>query len=235
MQELIYMKDCYVREFDANVIEVIDGKAIVLDRTAFYPQSGGQPHDTGVIICKGQEYKVTCVSKSNGLVIIGTDRGGLEAGDCVRCSMDWERRHRLMRYHTASHVLSGVIFKETGAHITGNQLSLDMSRIDFDLERFDRDRIKEYEERANGIIAKNKTVRIRFLSREEAIEDETIFRLAKELPETITEFRIVEIEGFDRQACAGCHVSSTGEIGRITILRAENKGKSNRRIYFEIP
>ena len=137
-----------------------------------------------------------------------------------------------MRYHTAAHVLSGVFSKDAGAKITGNNLILEKGRIDFDLEDFDREKLTEYFEKANTLIEKDLKIKIYSMSREDA--ESVIFKLAKAMPESIKEFRIVDIEGFDRQADGGAHVRSLREVGPIEFLKAENKGKSNRRVYFKI-
>jgi Ser-tRNA(Ala) deacylase AlaX len=135
MTELLYMRDCYLREFDAIVV-FIDGNNIELDRTAFYPTGGGQPNDTGRIIFDGQEFFVKNVFKKNGKVFHEVDRVGLEVGNKIHGIIDWERRYRLMRMHTAAHVISEIINRETGALITGNQLDVEKSRIDYNLGKF---------------------------------------------------------------------------------------------------
>ncbi len=173
MAEALYMKDSYMKEFDAKVVSVNDGKFVVLDRTAFYPNAGGQLNDTGKFTRKsdGQEFKVVFVGKFSGEIsheIEPVEGKELNAGDEVTGIIDWERRYTMMRYHTAAHVLSAVIEKDTGALITGNQLKEEKARIDFNLEEFDREKIKSYEEKANEMIAKEIPVVISFLTREEA-------------------------------------------------------------------
>ncbi len=155
MTEALYFLDCYLTEFKATVEKVTDGKFVVLDRTAFYPESGGQPGDTGKLVREsdGAEFEVLYVGKFNGEIsheIAGENvSAGLKAGDKVKGFIDWDRRYRHMRMHTATHVIANVIEKEAGAQITGNQLGLDQSRVDFSLEVFDRDRFTEYEKIAN--------------------------------------------------------------------------------------
>ncbi len=239
MAEAIYMKDSYAKEFDAKVVSVKDGELAVLDRTAFYPNSGGQMNDTGAIARKSDnaEFKVVMVSKSAGEIVheIKAPEGKqLNPGDEVHGVIDWERRHAMMRYHTAAHVLAAIIEKETGALITGNQLSLEKSRLDFSLENFDREKINEFEQKSNEIIEKALPVRISFISRKEAENEAGLAKLAIGLPPAISEIRVVEIEGFDRQACGGTHVASLSEIKGIEVISAENKGTSNRRIYFRL-
>ncbi len=161
------------------------------------------------------------------------DRDGLKSGDRVHAVLDWERRYRFMRSHTACHILSAVIFRETGAKITGNQIDLSRSRVDFSLESFDKAKMNAYVEEANRLIRENRPVMIRVLPRDEALAIPDLVRLAMEVPDR-DEIRVVEIGGIDAQACGGTHVKSTGEIGRIKMIKAENKGKSNRRVYFAL-
>lgn len=228
----IYLEDCYLKDFDATV-ESTTGAVIVLDKTAFYPQSGGQPSDRGTIRRGDEEFWILGVEASDGKITHTLDKEGLKAGDTVRGILDWERRYRLMRSHTACHILSAVIFKETGAKITGNQIDIQRSRVDLSLESFDKTRLGEYVEEANRLIMENRPVTIRILSRDQALAVPNLVRLAMEVPDR-EEIRVVEIEGIDSQACGGTHVKSTGEIGRIKMIKAENKGKSNRRVYFAL-
>ncbi|MEM4264020.1 MAG: alanyl-tRNA editing protein, partial [Candidatus Woesearchaeota archaeon] len=147
------MTNCYTKEFDATVTKA-DGKFIQLDRTAFYPESGGQLTDTGKLVRNGEEFKVVFVKKVGQDAVHEVDKEGLKVGDKVHGVVDWDRRYLMMRYHTAAHVLSTVIYNETGANITGNQLGLDKSRIDFDLETFDREQLGSYEAKTNEILKK---------------------------------------------------------------------------------
>jgi misacylated tRNA(Ala) deacylase len=227
------MDDCYLKEFKATVASV-NNKYIVLDNTAFYPNSGGQPHDTGSLIrvSDGEEFKVIYVAKVDGNISHEVDKEGLKVGDKVVGKIDWERRYLFMRYHTASHILSGLINKETGAEITGNQIAADKTRIDFNIEHFDKETIKGYEREANQIIGEARNVFLKTMSREDTMKIPSIFKLAKGFPDTIKVLRIVEIENFDQQACGGTHLKNTKEIGGIEITKTENKGANNRRLYF---
>lgn len=229
----LYLKDCYLKEFNA-VVEHVDGKYIVLDQTAFYPSSGGQPCDTGKIIKDNKEFKVVYVKKFEDKISHEVEIEGLKAGDRVHCILDWERRYKLMRYHTAAHILSEMFHRKTGALIAGNQLGTDQSRIDFSLESFDRDLIVKCIEESNEIVGKVLPVKMYFLPREEALKIENISKLMKGFPEDIREVRIIEIEGYDIQADGGTHVKNTSEVGHLEFLKAENKGKTNRRVYFTL-
>ena len=233
MTELIYMTDCFAKEFDAKVTKV-DGKFIVLDKTAFYPQGGGQPTDTGKLIKDGEEYQVVFAKKKGADVSHEVDREGLQEGDTVHGVLDWDKRYVLMRMHTAAHILCEIFHKETGALITGNQLNVDKSRIDFNLENFDREKISEYVAKANEIVQKDLPIKIYTLPREEALKIPSVTKLANVLPPAVQELRIVEIVGYDTQADGGTHVKSTKEVGEIEVVSAENKGKNNRRVYFKL-
>lgn len=226
----IYIEDSYLKSFETRVSSV-DGDGVILESTAFYPQSGGQPSDSGSLFRDGEEFRVLRVESPGHVHIL--DRSGLAAGDRISGKIDWDRRYRFMRSHSACHILSAVIFNNTGAKITGNQIDLARSRVDFSLEAFDKSKIAEYVEIANKIISGDHPVKTSYLSRADAMAIPDLVRLAMEVPDR-EEIRVVEIEGADRQACGGTHVRSTGEIKGIKLLKAENKGKSNRRVYFEL-
>lgn len=223
-----------MKEFDAEVVGVKDDKFVVLNRTAFYPNAGGQPYDTGKFIKNNEEFPVVYAGKFSGRVSHEVSKGGLSAGDKIRGVIDWKRRYLFMRYHTACHILSRVIYKEAKAVITGNQIGEKKTRIDFSLENFNKDEIKDYAEKANMIVGRGLAVNIKFLPRDEAFRIPAVVRLKMQIPQSIARIRIVEIENFDQQACGGTHVKNTSEVGHIEIVKAENKGKDNRRIYFKI-
>ncbi|MEA3429864.1 MAG: alanyl-tRNA editing protein AlaXM [Nanoarchaeota archaeon] len=231
----LYFEDCYLQEFDAKVVSVKDGKFIVLDNTAFYPNMGGQPNDTGIMIKDGEEFKIVFVGKFSGEISHEVDHEGLKEGDSVHCKIDWDRRYTLMRCHTAAHVLSKVIYNETGALTSGNQLGLERSRIDFTLQEFDKEKVRGWIDKANSVIEASGEVKIQFLSRDEAVNISDFIRTNKDLlPKGVNELRIVNIEGFDQQACGGTHLKNIKEIGKIELVKIDNKGKGNRRIYFRL-
>lgn len=239
MTEKLWLKDSYLREWDAIVQKVSDGKFVVLDRTAFYPASGGQPSDSGKMIDeKGNEFQVVFVKQfgqdiSHEIKPLKEGIGLLE-GSKVHCVIDWQKRHKLMRMHSAAHILSAIIFKELGALITGNQLNEDKSRIDFNVKEFDQKLLSGFEAKANEVIQQNLEQKIEFMQFDEAMKLPELFRLKDVLPKNLPELRIVSIGSFDRQADGGTHVKNTGEIGWIKILKLENKGAENRRIYFTV-
>jgi len=233
MTELLYMRDSYIQDFEATVVRV-EGRVVVLDKTAFYPAGGGVPDDRGYIVAAEKRYDVRMVKKMGDVVIHEVNSDGLSVGDRVRGWIDWERRHKMMKMHTAAHVMSAVVNRETGALITGNQIDLEKTRIDFDLETFDREKLAGYLEKANLEIAKNMPVTVEFLPREKVLEIPGIVKLAGALPPSINELRIVKIGDVDVQADGGPHVANTSEIGKIELIDAENRGKNNRRIYFKL-
>lgn len=226
------MEDSYLWAFDATVNDVADGM-VILDKTAFYPQSGGQPADAGVLVRGDEQFQVVGVEPGGRGIKHIMDRAGLMPGDRVSGRIDSERRYRFMRSHTACHILSSVIFRETGGKITGNQIDLSRSRVDFSLESFDKAKMSEHVEKANSIVGEHRAVTTRILPRAEALLLPDLVRLAMDVPDREM-IRIVEIDGVDRQACGGTHVRNTAEIGKIKMIKAENKGKANRRVYFSL-
>lgn len=230
MTRPIYWEDMYAREFDGKVVSV-EGNRVVLDQTAFYPRGGGLVSDTG----KLGGANVTEVVKDGGEVIhIVDDPSVFRVGESVHGTIDWERRYKVMRMHTTAHILCAIVNRETGALITGNQISPDESRIDFNLEQFDREKLSVYVAAANAVVARGVDVRTYFMKREEALATPGLVKLANALPPSVAELRIVEIGDVDTQADGGVHVANTKEIGEIVIDKAENKGKSNRRVYFSL-
>lgn len=242
MTKLLYHKDSYLKECTAIVVETKtnepetneSGKQIViLDQTIFYPSGGGQPHDTGTITKDGKVSHVIAVSMKEGQVEHEIDHE-LKQGDVVHCKIDWERRYQLQKMHTACHVLSAIFVKETGALITGNQLNLDQSRIDFSLDVFDREKIQGYINKANEALQTNQDIEVFFMPRAEAEKMPELSKLAMGLKEGVKEIRVVKIGNIDTQADGGTHVKNTREIGKIELIKCENKGKANRRLYFKL-
>ena len=234
MESALYLTDSYVKEFEAAVESVKDDKYIVLNSTYFYPNGGGQPFDTGVISTNGQDYPVVFVGKFEGKISHEVGKGGLQVGDKVFGRIDWDRRYRLMRMHTAAHIIDAILYNEAKALCTGNQLGTDKSRIDFSLDVLDRDKIQQYIDMANEWVQKAIDVKIYFLPREEALKIPGVVKLAAVMPPEVKELRIVEIPGIDLQADGGTQVKNTSEIDKISLVSVENKGKNNRRMYYTV-
>jgi len=236
MTTLLHLDDSYLREFSATVTAV-DDDGVVLDQTAFYPTGGGQPHDTGTIASGDRFWHVTKVSKRGGDVVHALEEGAEPptVGCEVHGVIDWERRYRLMRTHTALHVLCGVVFREFGALVTGGNMGTDKARMDFELEDLSSERVSRIEEVANSVIRDGRAVSWRSLPREEAFQIPDLIRTKINLlPESITEVRIVEIEGLDLQADGGTHVHNTQEVGGIRVIGTRSKGRINKRLEIEL-
>ena len=233
MTKLLYLDDMYLKEFTAKVVDVVE-EGVVLDQTAFYPRGGGQPADTGKLVANGKEFGVLNVERRDGKVVHFTDKQGLVEGDVVKGVIDFEKRYVYMRYHTASHIISALLFKELGALITGNQIGFEKLRIDFSIEDMDKELMKEFVLKANEEIAKNVKVKTYYLDRETAMKREGVVKLAIQLPKHIERIRIVEIGDVDMQADGGCHVKNTSEIGTLEFVKGENKGKNNRRMVVKL-
>lgn len=231
---MLFLEDSYLRDCDATVVSVKDDKYVVLDQTVFYPKGGGQPYDSGRILCRDEVFNVVFVGKFSGEVSHEVDHPGLKAGDTVHCVLDWERRYKLMRSHTAAHLFASLLCVGTGALVTGNQLEVDKVRFDFSLERFDPQVLEEYVGRTNALLRTDTPVRWYELPRDEALKIPGIVKMAEAFPPEIPVLRIVEIVGLDKQADGGTHVRNLKEVGQIEVLKTENKGKNNRRIYFKL-
>lgn len=234
MTGALYLQDSYLRECDATVRSVSKDKYVVLDQTVFYPKGGGQPWDTGRILRGSEAFPVVYVGKFSGETSHEVSAPGLQQDDKVHCVLDWDRRYKLMRSHTAAHLLTSILCQETGALITGNALGVDRSRFDFNLENFDRSIFLQYIAKANELLRRDIPVKTYELPREEAMKIPGVVRMAAAFPPDIPRLRIVEIEDIDRQADGGTHVRNLREVGQIEFLKAENKGHNNRRVYFRL-
>ncbi|MFX1488137.1 MAG: alanyl-tRNA editing protein [Promethearchaeota archaeon] len=226
------MDDAYLKNWSTKVVSVKDGKYIVLNQTAFYPKGGGQNWDEGIIAKGNETYRVVYVGKFSGEISHEVDKIGLKEGDEVTCELDWERRYTFMRYHTASHLISNILYNRANAKITGNQIELDKTRMDFSMQDYSPEKLKAYVEEANSIIQLDLPITVDYMSREEVLKKPELARLAVGLPKNIEEFRIVKIGNVDTQVDGGTHVNHLSEIGRIEVIKTVNKGKNNRRMYF---
>lgn len=233
MTELLYHTDAYLKEFDATVTKVDESaNGVYLDRTAFYPGGGGQPNDTGVLLIEGDEYPVTKVKRGN-LHIIEGDLP--DVGTAVTGRIDWDRRYKLMRTHTAMHILCGVVWRDYEASVTGGNMDVLSGRMDFEFERMKKELVEEIERKVNEEVAAERDLNVEILPRDEAFEIPDLIRTKINLlPDHITEVRTVEIEGLDLQADGGTHVANTREVGTIKIPEYKSKGSINKRIYVEL-
>ncbi len=229
--DLSYLRDAYLFQFEATVVDVREG-AIALDRTAFYPTGGGQPHDTGTLA----GLAVTDVRKEDEIVWHSVTGGELPAiGSSVRGELDWDRRHRLMRTHTALHVLCGVIWNEWRVPVTGGNMEPLSARMDFEFDPLPDGFGSRVEDLVNAELAADRVIEVSFLPRSTAVMDEDLIRTkVSMIPSTVPEIRVVDIVGLDKQADGGTHVRSTGEVGRIRVIKLENKGKGNKRVRLEV-
>ncbi|HEU5347716.1 MAG TPA: alanyl-tRNA editing protein [Ktedonobacterales bacterium] len=230
---LLYATDSYLRSFEARVVAT-DGRAVALDQTAFYPGGGGQMADAGELVIEGRHLPVTGMRKRDGVVWheLAEDAGDLPVvGAMVAGEIDWPFRYRMMRTHTALHLLCGLIFRDYGAQVTGGQMYPDRARMDFTLAAITTDFIHDIERSVNEAIAADHLIKVYELTRAKAMKIPDLIRTKINLlPPEITRIRIVEIAGVDLQADGGTHVHSTREVGGIKVLRTENKGKLNKRM-----
>lgn len=233
MTELLYQTDSYLREFTAQVTGVdVEQNGVLLDRTAFYPGGGGQPHDLGQLIVGDKTYNLSKIARGNLHII----EGDLPAvGDTVKGIVDWNRRYKLMRTHTAMHILCGTVWRDYGASVTGGNMEPLKGRMDFEFERMQKELVSEIEARINAEVEAARDIRVNILPRDEAFQIPDLIRTKINLlPEGIQEVRTVEIVGLDLQADGGTHVANTREVGRIRITDYMSKGGINKRIYVEL-
>jgi misacylated tRNA(Ala) deacylase len=230
MTELVFREDAYRRSCEARIIAV-DERGIRLDRTVFYPQGGGQPGDTGVLrVADGRVVSIADTRKGDGLdEVLHIPASGapvLSLGDIVTAEIDWERRYRLMRMHTCLHLLCAVV---PGA-VTGGQISDGRGRLDFDVpgDALDKDTITH---RLNELIAADRVATPRSITDEElAARPELVRTMSVKPPMGQGTVRLLDIDSIDLQPCGGTHIRRTGEIGRVEVVKIENKGKQNRRV-----
>jgi misacylated tRNA(Ala) deacylase len=229
----LFLEDSYLREFEARVVR-LDGREVILDRTAFYPGGGGQPPDKGTLGIGPVQANVVDARREGGEVVHVLDRAIPDTVRELKGALDWERRHAHMRHHTALHVLSGVIWLNFGAKVTGGQMRADRARMDFSFPaEWTADVVGEIQRLTNEALAENRPVKVYELPREEALENPDLIRTQVNLvPERVRTIRIVEIEGLDTQADGGTHVANTREVGEIGITGHKSKGRQNKRIEF---
>jgi misacylated tRNA(Ala) deacylase len=238
MTELLYQTDSYLQNFNALVTAVDAGqRAITLDRSAFYPGGGGQPHDTGALLAGEATWPVIRVQKAGDAVLhfVGGDAPLPATGAAIQGQIDWARRLQLMRTHTMMHILCGVIFRDYGALVTGGNMEPLKGRMDFEFETLHKDFVLEVQAAVNREVAHGRAVRVSILPRAEAFQIPDLIRTKINLlPEGIAHVRTVEIVGLDLQADGGTHVQNTSEVGRIRVVDYKSKGRINKRIYLEL-
>lgn len=230
----LYLRDAEQRAFEATVLAV-EGDRVDLDRTAFYATGGGQPHDTGRLVWDGGTARVVDVRKEGDRTWHRLDGDVPGERAAVQGEVDWERRHGLMRTHTALHVLCGVIWNEWGVPVTGGNMEPLAARMDFEFDPLPEGFGPRIEELVNAELAEDRPIQVSFLPRDEAMQDADLVRTKVNLiPDSVAEIRVVDIVGLDKQADGGTHVRSTAEVGRIRVVKTESKGKGNKRIRIEV-
>ncbi|ESQ26238.1 MAG: putative metal-dependent hydrolases related to alanyl-tRNA synthetase HxxxH domain [uncultured Acidilobus sp. OSP8] len=239
MARLLFQEDSYLREFEAIVVGIKENK-VFLDATAFHPgPSGGLDMDTGYLVLPdGTKLKVIEVREDEGDVahIVEGDLSKLSTGTKVKGVIDWDRRYSMMRLHTASHVIAAVLFNRYSAKVTGGHIRPDMAQDDFDLVNVEdwRGALLSAVEEANSLLSRCIDVKVYWLEREKALQIPGIVKLASRLPPEVKTLRIVEIPGVDIQADGGPHVKNTCEVGRVEVVKVENRGKTRKRLYYRL-
>jgi misacylated tRNA(Ala) deacylase len=232
MTEKIYSTDAYAREMDATVLgaDEDDGR-LLLDRTVFYPGGGGQPPDQGSLWIGDDELEVVRVTADRDGVWHWIEGRLPEPGTLVRGELDWDFRYRLMQTHTAMHALCGVVWARFQSPVTGGNMEPGEGRLDFELPQWDPEDREPLELELNDQLNRALPVEVSFLPREEADQDPSLIRTKVSLlPPDLTEVRVIDIVGLDRQADGGTHVGATTEVGGVRIVKVESKGKGFRRI-----
>ncbi len=233
MTEELFLEDAYLKEFEARVVR-LDGREVVLDKTGFYPGGGGQPADKGILGIGPVSANVVDVRREGGSIVHVLDAAIPGTVQRLKGKLEWGRRYAHMRYHTALHALSGVIWRNFGARVTGGQMREERARMDFSFpEEWTSDIVEEIERLTNKALAEGRRVRVYWLPREEALENPDLVRTQVNLvPERVKAVRIVEIEGIDTQADGGTHVANTQEVGALKITNHKSKGRQNKRVEF---
>lgn len=242
MTKLLCLDDSYLKECAAAVTAVDPvGNRVQLDQTVFYPTGGGVPCDLGTLSANGTAWNVLDVNKKDGAVwhVLGngsSPTGGAlpNVGDSVSVKINWDRRYQLIRMHTATHVFASMMHNR-GFAITGNQIGLDQTRVDFNCETgAEKEALEAGIADANAQLKQSVELKVYSMPREEALKMPGMVKLANVLPPSVTELRIVEIPGIDTQADGGCHVKNVNEIGQLKLEKIENKGSKNKRVYFSL-
>jgi len=238
MTELLYQTDSYLQTFDSAITAVDEtNRAVALAQTAFYPGGGGQPCDAGILTVNDVPYPLTRVAKNAEGVwhFLGGEAPLPAAGASAHGQIDWTRRYKLMRTHTAMHILCGVVFRDYGALVTGGDMEPLKGRMDFEFETLSKELVSVIEAAVNAEVAQDRPVHVRILPRAEAFQIPDLIRTKINLlPPGIDFIRTIELAGLDLQADGGTHVHRTGEVGHVRVVDYKSKGKINKRIYVEI-
>jgi misacylated tRNA(Ala) deacylase len=229
----LFLEDAYLKEFESPVVGLY-GREVILARTAFYPGGGGQPADKGTLGVGPVSAAVVDARREGDNVVHVLDKAIPDTVRKLKGELDWERRFAHMRYHTALHALSGVIWRSFGAKVTGGQMRADRARMDFSFPgEWTVDVVGEIERLVNEALVEGRPVKVYELPREEALENPDLIRTQVNLvPERVKMVRIVEIEGIDTQADGGTHVANTEEVGEVEITGHKSKGRQNKRVEF---
>ncbi|MEM0369467.1 MAG: alanyl-tRNA editing protein [Pyrobaculum sp.] len=234
--KLLYQDDSYINEFEATVLEITNN-GVVLDKTAFHDGTGGVQPDSGFLKFREEVYEAYAAHIGGEVVHVLKERPRFGVGDVVLGILDWGKRYRKMRLHTAAHILSAVLYNRYNALVTGGEITHEYARDDFNIEG-DMNTVRRiFEEavsEANEIVKRGIEVKVYWLPREEALKIPGVVKLADRTPPEIPQLRIVEIPGVDIQADGGPHVKNTVEIGTIKILKIENRGRGKKRLYYTV-
>jgi len=234
MTEELAAVDAYLKEASAQVIEVLDD-GIVLDRTVFYSRGGGQPGDTGLLDWDGGSVAITDTFKKAGKLLHAFDGTPPPVGTTVMGRIDWERRHTLMRTHTALHVLTAVIWRDFDAKVTGGNMEPGRARMDFELDAISVEFGQDVEQRLNAELAGEHEIEVLFMPRADALADSDLIRTKVNLiPEFVDPIRVIRIGSIDKQADGGTHVANTREVGTVRVVKTESKGAANKRMRIEL-
>jgi misacylated tRNA(Ala) deacylase len=230
MTEQIAARDAYARETGATVVRSEPGR-VVLDRTVFYARGGGQPGDTGAISWDGGEVRVTDTVHEGPEVVHVVEGEPPALRTPVTAMIDWDRRHLLMRTHAALHVLSAIVWRDYGAKVTGGNMEPGEARMDFELDSMSAQFGREVEEKLNRELTAGRPVTVEFVPRARALADPDLIRTKVNLiPESVDPIRVIDIQGVDRQADGGTHVTNTAEVGPVRVVKTESKGKGFKRM-----
>ena len=240
MTQRLFSTQQYLRRNEATVVDVDrDEGLVLLDRTVVYPGGGGQPPDTGTLrVGSGTSEQLLDVldARSDARGVWHRIDGPLPSvGTAVEVAIDWERRHRLMRTHTAMHALCGIVWERFASPVTGGNMEPGQGRLDFELPDWDPEDREPLQAALDAALARALPVEISFLPRVEADADPSLIRTKVSLlPPSLTEVRVVDIVGLDRQADGGTHVATTAEVGAVRISKVESKGRGFRRIRIDL-